>query len=86
MIPGIYSLFATVPGIVGDFKSVSDINITSASNVGVGNVIFEAPRNGPTLWEIGIPDRTAAEFFIPDPSPKFKTHPYPKPVDKLYPN
>ncbi|KAK7858599.1 rhamnogalacturonate lyase [Quercus suber] len=25
------------------------------------------PRQGPTLWEIGIPDRTAAEFYVPNP-------------------
>lgn len=24
-----------------------------------------------TLWEIGIPDRSAAEFYIPDPDPKY---------------
>jgi len=36
----------------------------------VETLIYDAPRNGPTLWEIGIPDRTAAEFFIPDAQPK----------------
>ncbi|OAY66622.1 hypothetical protein ACMD2_16217, partial [Ananas comosus] len=28
-------------------------------------------HGGPTLWEIGIPDRTAAEFFVPDPRPEY---------------
>lgn len=23
----------------------------------------------PTLWEIGVPDRTAFEFYVPDPAP-----------------
>ena len=23
------------------------------------------------MWEIGIPDRSAAEFYIPDPNPKY---------------
>ncbi|KAK7858545.1 rhamnogalacturonate lyase [Quercus suber] len=36
------------------------------------------PRDGPTLWEIGTPDRTAAEFYIPDPDPKY--------INKLYVN
>ncbi|XP_070033040.1 uncharacterized protein [Nicotiana tomentosiformis] len=31
---------------------------------------------GPTLWEIGFPDRTAAEFFIPDPLPGFQNYLY----------
>ncbi|KAJ1384891.1 Rhamnogalacturonan lyase, domain III [Sesbania bispinosa] len=34
------------------------------------------PRNGPTIWEIGIPDRSAAEFYVPD-------H-YPNLVNRLY--
>ncbi|KAI3451280.1 hypothetical protein Pfo_007945 [Paulownia fortunei] len=83
VIPGTYSLFAWVPGTIGDYKHASDITITPGSNVQARNVVFEAPRKGATLWEIGIPDRTAAEFFIPNPSPKFKIHPYPKPVEKF---
>ncbi|XP_026399503.1 probable rhamnogalacturonate lyase B isoform X1 [Papaver somniferum] len=35
------------------------------------DLVYEPPRNGTTLWEIGIPDRTAAEFFIPDVDPKY---------------
>nr|CAD1817323.1 unnamed protein product [Ananas comosus var. bracteatus] len=35
------------------------------------NARIEPPRSGPTLWEIGIPDRTAAEFFVPDPRPEY---------------
>lgn len=33
--------------------------------------MYEPPRDGPTLWEIGIPDRSAAEFHVPDPDPKY---------------
>ena len=36
------------------------------SKIDVGALTFRPPRAGPTLWEIGIPDRSAAEFFIPD--------------------
>lgn len=35
----------------------------------MGDLVYEPPRDGPTLWEIGFPDRSAAEFFIPDPNP-----------------
>lgn len=38
--------------------------------------MYEPPRDGPTLWEIGVPDRSAAEFYIPDPNPMY--------VNKLY--
>lgn len=48
----------------------------SGGRIRLGNLIYEPPRNGPTLWEIGIPDRTAMEFFIPDPNPKLKNQLY----------
>lgn len=35
----------------------------------MGALVFSPPRSGPTLWEIGIPDRTAAEFYVPLPNP-----------------
>lgn len=44
----------------------------------MGNIVYSPPRNGPTLWEIGIPDRTAAEFYVPDPFPDL--------VNRLYVN
>ena len=44
----------------------------------LGVVVYKPPRNGPTLWEIGIPDRTASEFFVPDT--------YPALENKLYTN
>lgn len=37
----------------------------------MGDLVYEPPRDGPTLWEIGYPDRSAAEFYIPDPNPKY---------------
>ncbi|XP_073147134.1 uncharacterized protein [Henckelia pumila] len=74
VIPGTYSLFAWLTGTVGDYKHPTDIIVRPGSNIKLNNAVFEAPRVGPTLWEIGIPDRTAAEFFIPNPV--YKIHPY----------
>ena len=37
----------------------------------VGDLVYEPPRDGPTLWEIGIPDHTAAEFYVSDLDPKY---------------
>ncbi|KAL0379039.1 UNVERIFIED_CONTAM: hypothetical protein Sradi_3209400, partial [Sesamum radiatum] len=76
VIPGTYSLFAWVPGTLGDYKYAYDIIISQGTIVQARNMVFKAPRKGATLWEIGIPDRSATEFFIPDPSPKFKIHKY----------
>ncbi|XP_062164042.1 probable rhamnogalacturonate lyase B isoform X1 [Alnus glutinosa] len=68
---GDYNLNAWVPGFVGDYQYEVVITITAGSDIDVGDLVFEPPRDGPTLWEIGIPDRTAAEFYIPDPDPKY---------------
>ncbi|XVF36558.1 hypothetical protein REPUB_Repub19eG0067900 [Reevesia pubescens] len=73
-----YNLYAWVPGFIGDYRYDVPITITPGSDIDVGELIYEAPRNGPTLWEIGQPDRSAAEFYVPDPNPKY--------INKLYVN
>ncbi|KAL7254869.1 hypothetical protein ACSBR1_009090 [Camellia fascicularis] len=74
--PGNYNLFAWVPGTIGDYKYGPSINISPGSNIKLNNLVYEAPRAGPTVWEIGIADRVAAEFFIPDPNPSLVNHLY----------
>lgn len=49
----------------------------------MGNLVYEPPRDGSTLWEIGIPDRSAAEFYIPDPNPKYVNRLYLNHPDRL---
>ncbi|KAM7275215.1 hypothetical protein ACFE04_017081 [Oxalis oulophora] len=78
--PGKYSLYGWVPGFIGDFKYERDITITEGCNIKLSVIDYKPPRNGPTLWEIGYPDRTAGEYFIPDPypnlmNPLYKNHP-----------
>ncbi|KAK1276221.1 hypothetical protein QJS04_geneDACA005768 [Acorus gramineus] len=75
---GDYNLYAWVPGFIGDYKYDVTITITPGSDINVGDLVYEPPRDGPTLWEIGIPDRSAAEFFVPDPNPMY--------INKLYIN
>ncbi|CAI8599912.1 unnamed protein product [Vicia faba] len=71
VLPGDYNLFASVPGFVGDYKFGDFVKITSGSYIEMGELVYEPPRDGPTLWEIGIPDRSAAEFYVPDPNPQY---------------
>lgn len=52
-------------------------------NINLGDIIYEPPRNGRTIWEIGIPNRSAAEFYIPDPNPKFINKLFTDHLDKL---
>ncbi|XP_074294460.1 uncharacterized protein LOC141622306 [Silene latifolia] len=73
---GVYNLYAWVPGIIGDYIYAEKITVTPGSAINLGDVEFEALRNGPTLWEIGYPDRSAQEFYVPTPSSIF--------VNKLY--
>ncbi|GMN40187.1 hypothetical protein TIFTF001_009412 [Ficus carica] len=75
---GDYNLYAWVPGFIGDYRYDYLVTIIPGSEVDVGDLVYEPPRNGPTLWEIGIPDRSAAEFYVPDPNPNY--------VNKLYVN
>lgn len=49
----------------------------------MGELVYEPPRDGPTLWEIGIPDRSAAEFYAPDPNPNFVNQLYVNHPDRL---
>lgn len=68
---GDYNLYAWVPGFIGEYWNNVVLKITPGCEINVGDIVFEPPRDGPTLWEIGIPDRSAAEFYVPDPNPKF---------------
>ncbi|KAG2698663.1 hypothetical protein I3843_07G160000 [Carya illinoinensis] len=75
---GDYNLYAWVPGFIGDYRYDTPITITSGSYIEMGDLVYEPPSDGPTLWEIGIPDRSAAEFYVPDPDPKY--------INKLFVN
>ncbi|KAF3324877.1 Rhamnogalacturonate lyase [Carex littledalei] len=68
---GNYNLYAWVPGFIGDYKLEATVTISSGEDINLSELVYEPPRDGPTLWEIGIPDRSASEFYTPDPNPNF---------------
>ncbi|GAB4839481.1 hypothetical protein Ancab_029005 [Ancistrocladus abbreviatus] len=76
--PGNYNLYGWVPDFIGDYRNDDVINITAGSKFDMGDLVYEPPRDGPTIWEIGVPDRSAAEFYVPDPNPKY--------INRLYVN
>ncbi|CAK9156016.1 unnamed protein product [Ilex paraguariensis] len=80
---GNYSLYAWVPGFIGDYKYNIYVSVTPGSRIRLGNLVYNPPRSGPTLWEIGIPDRTAAEFYVPDPNPTLMNKLYIDRTDKF---
>ncbi|XP_028802803.1 probable rhamnogalacturonate lyase B [Neltuma alba] len=78
VIPGDYNLYAWVPGFIGDYRYNTTITIKRGGVIKLGSLVYRPPRNGPTIWEIGVPDRSAAELYVPDPDPKL--------VNRLYQN
>lgn len=54
-------------------KEKNSKNEIPGDRIQTGNLVYDPPRNGPTVWEIGIPDRTASEFYVPDPAPGLMT-------------
>ncbi|CAK9186567.1 unnamed protein product [Ilex paraguariensis] len=81
---GDYNLYAWVPGFIGDYRYDDAITITTGCSIDMGDLVYEPPRNGPTLWEIGVPDRFAAEFYVPDPDPMYINRLYiNRPADKF---
>ncbi|KAH1154619.1 hypothetical protein AAZX31_18G137800 [Glycine max] len=76
VVPGDYNLYAWVPGFIGDYRYNATITITPGGVIRLDSLVYVPPRNGPTIWEIGFPDRKAAEFYVPEP--------YPTLMNKLY--
>ena len=60
--PGNYTLYAWTVGAVGEFTR-ANVTVTAGATNALGNITWTVPHTGGYLaWEIGIPDRTAAEF------------------------
>ncbi|TQD78570.1 hypothetical protein C1H46_035808 [Malus baccata] len=66
VIPGVYGLHGWIPGFVGDYLDNERITVSAGSQTQLGNLTYVPLREGPTLWEIGYPDRTAIDYFVPD--------------------
>jgi rhamnogalacturonan endolyase len=59
--PGTYVMHAFADGVLGEFE-LPDVSISAGAMKDTGEIRWLPKRAGPTLWEIGIPDRSAAEF------------------------
>lgn len=58
---GKYTLYAFADGILGEYKK-PDITIASGKTITIDKQLWTPLRYGKQLWEIGIPNRSAAEF------------------------
>ena len=60
--PGTYTLHAIADGVLGDF-SLSNVTVTAGQTLALGRITWQPVRYGRQLWDIGIPNRNASEFF-----------------------
>lgn len=59
--PGRYTLHAFADGVLGEFVH-PNVVVRAGAEIVLGTLIWQPLRLGRTLWEIGVPDRTAREF------------------------
>ncbi len=65
--PGTYTLHAFADGVLGEFAK-ADITVEAGKPLDLGSLTWTPVRHGKQLWDIGIPNRNASEFFMADHS------------------
>jgi rhamnogalacturonan endolyase len=63
--PGSYTLHAFADGVLGEF-AWSNVVMAADQTIQFGKLTWEPVRFGSQLWDIGIPNRSGAEFFKGD--------------------
>jgi len=63
--PGAYELHAIADGVLGEYAK-GEITVAPGGRVALGKLEWKPVRDGRQLWEIGIPNRSGAEFFKGD--------------------
>jgi rhamnogalacturonan endolyase len=60
--PGTYTLYAYNTGVVGQYEK-ANVEIKAGDDISMDQIVWDVPHPGRSIaWEIGVPDRTAAEF------------------------
>jgi rhamnogalacturonan endolyase len=63
--PGTYTLRAFADGVLGELAK-ADVTVEAGKPLDVGKVEWRPVRHGKQVWEIGVPNRNASEFFMAD--------------------
>ena len=58
---GSYTLHAIADGVLGEF-ALTNVAVAAGQPLELGELAWTPSRFGRTVWEIGVPDRTAREF------------------------
>lgn len=59
--PGNYTLHAFADGVLGELTK-ADITVSAGKPLDMGTIDWTPDRRGKQIWEIGVPNRTGAEF------------------------
>ena len=62
VIAGVYNFYTFGPGAAGQLSKLNFVTVTGGGTTNLGTVNWVPTRTAPTIWEIGIPDRSAKEF------------------------
>ena len=63
--PGTYTLHAFADGVLGEF-TLTNVTVAAGQVLELGRLQWRPVRYGKQLWDIGIPNRSGAEFFKGD--------------------
>lgn len=63
--PGTYTLHAFADGVLGEF-ALTNVTAEPGTNLALGKLDWQPVRHGRQLWDIGIPNREASEFYKGD--------------------
>jgi rhamnogalacturonan endolyase len=63
--PGNYTLHAIADGVLGELI-LTNVTVAAGKNLPLENLRWQPVRFGKQLWDIGIPNRKASEFFKGD--------------------
>lgn len=63
--PGTYELHAIADGVLGEFAR-GEIKVGEGGRVDLGKLDWKPVHYGRQLWEIGVPNRSGAEFYKGD--------------------
>ena len=60
--PGTYELHAIADGVLGEYAN-TEVTVGAGGKVDLGKLDWKPVRYGKQLWQIGVPNRSAAEFL-----------------------
>ncbi|HWA08367.1 MAG TPA: polysaccharide lyase family protein, partial [Opitutaceae bacterium] len=63
--PGTYTLHAIADGVLGEYTQ-AEVKVEAGRTLDLSRIAWTPVRRGRQIWEIGIPNRTATEFFKGD--------------------